>query len=238
MFSSHEINIALLIETLREEPLLCANILKLVNSPYYGLKSSVSSIDSAVMLLGATVIRGIIMATILKKSFPLDLSPYAISIEQFDKICILRTKFLREWVKDEGLDIQTLSSVALLMESGKIITSNEILKNQLYSTFIDLVQKHSSLYAEKELFDTDSYEIASLLFEQWEFEESFTKLISNIQNPSTKEQKILHILCVAISVDGILEEKNIDASIEIIDKYQLDKEKFTKAVEAIKQEAL
>ena len=238
MFSSHEIEIPLLIKSLQEDPLLCANILKLVNSPYYGLKRSVSSIDNAVMLLGVTVIRGIIMATVLKKSFPLDLSAYSISIEQFDKICIVRTKFLKEWVKDKSLDIQTLSSVAFLMESGKIITSNEIIKNQLNSTFIELSQKNSISEAENELFGTNSYEVASLLFEQWEFEDSFIKLISNIPNPITWEQKILHVLCAAISVEGILEEKNIDASIELIDKYQLDKEKFTKAVEVLMQEAL
>lgn len=238
MFSLHEINVHSLITTLKEEPLLCANILKLVNSPYYGLKSSVASIESAVTLLGVTVLRGIIMASILKKSFPLDLSVYNISAQEFDKICILRTRFLKVWLKDEDFDIQTLSSVAFLMESGKIITSYEIIKNQLSSAFIELSQKNSILEAEKELFDANSYEIASLLFEQWEFEESFIKLISNIPNPSTREQKILHVLSVAISVEGVLEEKNIGLAIELINEYGFDKEKFMKALEALREESL
>lgn len=238
LFSSHEIDVPLLVNALKEEPLLSANILKLVNSPYYGLKGSVASIEHGVALLGVTVVRGIIMATVLKKSFPLDLSVYGISIEEFDKICILRTRFLKVWLKDENLDIQTLSSVAFLMESGKIITSNEIVKNQLSSDFLELWQKNSILEAEKEFFGSDSYEIASLLFEEWEFETSFVKLISNVQNPSTMEQKILHIICAAISVEGILEEKNITLAVELINEYGFEQEKFTQAVKTFTKETL
>jgi HD-like signal output (HDOD) protein len=123
------------------------------------------------------------------------------------------------------------------MESGKIITSNEIIKNQLSSDFLEFWQKSSILEAEKEFFGSDSYEIASLLFEEWEFETSFVKLISNVQNPSTMEQKILHIICAAISVEGILEEKNITLAIELICEYGFDKEKFIKAIEALREES-
>lgn len=69
LFSSHEIDVPLLVNALKEEPLLSANILKLVNSPYYGLKGSVASIENGVALLGVTVVRGIIMATVLKNLF-------------------------------------------------------------------------------------------------------------------------------------------------------------------------
>lgn len=51
------------------------------------------------------------------------------------------------------------------------------------------------------------------------------------------EQKILHILCVAISVEGILEEKNITLAIELICEYGFDKEKFIKAIEALREES-
>jgi HD-like signal output (HDOD) protein len=233
MFAANEINTAKLVSALQEEPLLCANILKLVNSPYYGLSTKVASISNAVALLGTTVIRGIIMASILKKSFALDLSPYKISIEQFDKICILRTRLLKECLKDEGLDIQALSSVAFLMESGKIITSNEILKNNLSSEFTQLIQNQSIIEAEESLFGANSYEVASLLFEQWQFEESFTKLISNIIKPITKEQKILHILSVVISVDGIFKEESITLGIKLLQEYGFDEKRFMKIVKSI-----
>lgn len=236
IFATGNINITTLVDTLQEEPLLCANILKLVNSPYYGLTTKIVSIKNAVMLLGTTIIRGIIMATILKKSFPLNLSPYNISIEQFDKICILRTRFLKEWLKNEDLDLQMLSSAAFLMESGKIVISNEILKNQLSSNFIELTKEYPVLEAERILFDVDSYKITSLLFKQWQFDSGFTELISNIPNPTTKEQKILHVLSVTIGVKGILSEENIDLATKLLIDYEIGTDKFLKAVELTKNE--
>ena len=80
------------------------------------------------------------------------------------------------------------------MESGKIITSNEIIKNQLSSDFLEFWQKKALFWKQKKSSLVLIVMIASLLFEEWEFETSFAKLISNVQNPSTMEQKILHII--------------------------------------------
>ena len=236
IFATNSIDIVTLVNLLQEEPLLCANILKLVNSPHYGLTAKISSINSAVTLLGTTVVRGIIMATILKKSFPLNLSPYKISIEQFDAICIVRTKLLKEWHIDKNLDLTTLFSAAFLMESGKIVASNEILKSGFLDNFLELCNNSTIFEAEKVLFEKSSYEIASLLFKQWEFDDAFIKLISNIANPLATEDKILHVIATAISSEVILEDKNIQAATELLTDYGLDIAAFTEAVEKIKRE--
>lgn len=236
LFAMEEINTLMLVNLLQEEPLLSANILKLVNSTHYGLKSKVTSISHAVALLGTTVIRGIIMATVLKKSFPLDLSPYKISIEMFDAICILRVRLFNEWIKDEKLDIKALSSVVFLMESGKIVTANQILKRRLSENFIDLVKNHTVAKAEKILFSADSYEIAAALFKKWQFDDTFTDLIQGISEPTNYEQKILHVLSVAIGIDGILNEKNMDNALKLLELYAIEKEKFMQAADKIKKE--
>ena len=236
MFAIDDINMRQLVSLLEEEPLLCANILKLVNSSYYGLQNKVASVNQAVMLLGSTVIRGIAMATVLKKSFPLDLSPYGISIEFFDKICVLRVRLLKEWLKDENIDMRTLTAAAFLMESGKIVTSYEIKKNALSEIFKDLRENSSLLEAENVLFATDSYQIAALLFRQWQFEDAFTELIGGIYKTITDEQKILFVLSTAINIEGILEDASIQKSLELIDKYGFNKTTFEKAIQTIKKE--
>ncbi|MDD2652887.1 MAG: HDOD domain-containing protein [Sulfurimonas sp.] len=236
MFASGNLDVPTLVRLLEQEPLLSANILKLVNSPYYGLHLKVSSIKNAVALLGTTVIRGIVMATVLKKSFPLDLSPYKISIEQFDAICIARMKLLQEWHIDKNLDFATLSSAAFLMESGKIVTSNEILKNGFLDIFLQLCNNSTLLEAEKALFDKSSYEIASLLFREWGFDDAFIELISNIANPLTTQDKILHIVATAINSKGILEDTNIQAATELLYKYELDLQRFAQALKKIEIE--
>lgn len=235
MFAQKEIDILTLSSLLEKEPLISANILRLVNSPHYGLRQNVSSISTAVALLGATIIRGIAMATILKKSFPIDLSPYKISIEQFDKICILRVRLLKEWLGDENIDIQTLSSTAFLMEGGKIILSHEIIKNGFLNSFEEMQKSLTIIETEEQLFGLCSYKIAALLFERWNFEPTFTDMLSGIFEAQTQEQKILHVLATAISVEAMLNEKSIADALALANDYNLNTEKLEDAMSIIQK---
>ncbi|MDD3060412.1 MAG: HDOD domain-containing protein [Sulfurimonas sp.] len=238
MFASNTLESHVLVKSLEEDPLLYANILKLVNSPHYGLSNKVVSIHHSVMLLGSTIIRGIVMAAILKKSFLLDLSPYNITIETFDTICALRVKFLNIWLRDENMniDMPTLTSAAFLMESGKIISANAIMSNHLKEKFVDMLNEKSAEEAEKIVLGIQSYTLAGKLFEKWEFEENFVDLISNIALPQTKEQQILHILSLLINTQGIFTPDRIETATELLVSYDMDKEKLQNAIKTIQKE--
>jgi putative nucleotidyltransferase with HDIG domain len=56
--SAHDIASAL-----QSDPSLCARILQLANSPYFGLSGKVGSVDRAVVALGASVIRSLAVST-------------------------------------------------------------------------------------------------------------------------------------------------------------------------------
>lgn len=236
IFLSNNIDSVRLIQLLQEDPLLCANLLMLVNSPHYGLSKKVTSIYHAVMLLGTTVIRGITMAAVLKKSFPLNLSPYNISIEEFDKICNLRVKFLNTWVKEKNIDLQNLSSAAFLMASGKVVTSNAIITRGLSDKFQTLLKNSSALEAEESLFGINNYKVASILFNKWGFDDVFTNLIMAVTNPKTKEEKILHVISVLIDTDGILSEKTVQDALVLVNNYDLNIEAFKSSVQSIQLE--
>lgn len=47
---------------LRQDPALCARVLKAINSAMYGMREQVSSVDRAVLLLGLNSVRGIVLA--------------------------------------------------------------------------------------------------------------------------------------------------------------------------------
>jgi HD-like signal output (HDOD) protein len=236
LFAMENINSTLLVQILEQEPLLCANILKLVNSTHYGLSRKVTSISHAVMLLGTTIIRGIIMASVLKKSFTLDLSPYKMSIEDFDTICILRSRILTLWMKEERVDLATLSSAAFLMESGKIITANEIVKSRRTEEFQELLHTLSFTDAEKKIFAQTSYEIASKLFSQWLFETNFIDLIAGIEAPQTQEQKVLNVLTCFVNAQAIMNEKTVLHAMTLAQEYNLNTTKLAHAIQSIKEE--
>ncbi len=236
IFANSQIDNKTLIDLLQDDPLLCANILKIVNSPHYGLIKKISSISHAVMLLGATIIRGIVMAAMLKKSFTLNLLPYNISIEEFDNICALRVRFLNSLPKDVELDMQMLSSAAFLMEAGKIITSNLILQNNYNNQFSELLQTLCIDEAEKLIIGMDSYQVAGVLFHKWSFDDGFTQLVSNISTPQSKGQKLLHVISTLISVKGILSDETINNALSLATVYELDINILKDAITAILNE--
>ncbi len=236
LFASSQIDNKKFIDLLQDDPLLCANILKIVNSPHYGLVKKVSSISHAVMLLGATIIRGIVMAAMLKKSFALNLSPYDITIEEFDMLCALRVKFLNTLPKDVAFDIPMLSSAAFLMETGKIISSNLILQNNKLETFKDLLQTHSTKEAEIIIFGMDSYQIAGILFDKWAFDTGFIELVSSLCTPKSKGQKLLHVVATLINVKGVLSDASIQEGVNLAALYALDTKALQTTIQIIKKE--
>ncbi len=225
-----------LVALLEEDPLLCANILKLVNSPYYALKRKITSIEQAVALLGRIVIRGIVMATVLKKSFPLDLSPYKITLDEFDKISTLRVFFLKEWLKGSSYEIDNLLSVAFLMETGIVITSYTMKQNNLSYKFTTLQNEHSIQESEKILFNMNSYQVAAMLYKKWEFDEEFIDLLADIKTPKTSEENFLYVLSLLIGVNGILSDEDIQKCLEIVQQRDLQEQNFLKAIETTKRE--
>ena len=236
LFAANNIDAQSLIALLQDDPLLCANILKLVNSPHYGLSKKVASLHQAVMLLGTTIIRGIVMAAVLKKSFSLDISPYGIDIDRFDTICSLRVQFVTLWQKGEDIDLQQLSSAAFLMEAGKIITANAIINLKLLSSFKELRERLDIQESEKKLFGLQSYEVAAKLFEQWDFEKNFIDLIANITEPKTKEEEILYVLWRVINIENIFVDATLEEMLVFVDTRNLNREKFKNAIEIIKEE--
>ena len=238
LYAQESINAAMLVELLEKEPLLSANILKLVNSVHYGLSRKVTSVNHAVILLGATIVRGIVLASVLRKSFAIDLTPYAISIDDFDKICILRTKVLALWMKEENFDLPTLSSAAFLMESGKIIMANEILKSNSLERFHHFISESSVLEAEKELFELSSFGASAKLFKEWLFSEDFTELIAGVENPQTPEQRVLEVLVMLINTQEIISQNSINKALALVEAYGFNSEKFLEAVEKVKNQLL
>ncbi len=61
-------------EIIREDPVLTAKILKIANSPYYGLVTEVSSIARAVVILGFEEVKNLVIGLSLTNAFAGDLS--------------------------------------------------------------------------------------------------------------------------------------------------------------------
>jgi len=80
LMDQDEPNIELVAQLISNDVGLSATILKIINSPFYGMNRRISEIKQAVMMLGLTTINGLVTAILLKSSFQGDA---CISLERF-----------------------------------------------------------------------------------------------------------------------------------------------------------
>ena len=229
-----------MVKILEKDPLLTADILKAANSPLYGFSREINAISQAVGLFGMGTVRGFALASIVKKSFALDLSPYGITNEGFSTLSKKQHGLMTAWcIKKENKLLGILSPAAFLVEIGKVLIAQQILGDGTQDTFLEAIKEFRTVEeAERKLIGTDTPEVSANIFAQWKFEEGLVDVIRNCQKPKNattpqtqRAASILHVVRVAVPLNAIVTDESIAAAKELIVSYGLDMESFDKALE-------
>ncbi|PHS58197.1 MAG: histidine kinase [Sulfurimonas sp.] len=228
-----------MVKILEKDPLLTADILKAANSPLYGFSREINAISQAVGLFGMGTVRGFALASIVKKSFALDLSPYGIDNDMFSAASKKQHGIMTAWcIRKENKLLGVLSPAAFLVEIGKVLISQQIMSENKEEVFRDALSELKNVEeAERKILNVDTPEVSATIFSHWRFEESLVDTIKNCTNPENAEEddqraaKILHVVRTAVPINGILTEESIEDAKSLISKYNLDLESFEMALE-------
>jgi HD-like signal output (HDOD) protein len=228
-----------MVKILEKDPLLTADILKAANSPLYGFSREINAISQAVGLFGMGTVRGFALASIVKKSFSLDLSPYGISNEMFSELSKKQHALVTAWcIRKENRLMGVLSPAAFLVEIGKVLIAQQVIAENKQEDFQAAIAELGDVEAaERELLGTDTPEVSANIFKHWKFEESLIDVIEHCQNPQEAEQenqkaaKILHVVRIAVPINGQITDESVEAAKELVQKYELDMESFDAALE-------
>jgi len=229
-----------MVKILEKDPLLTADILKAANSPLYGFSREINAISQAVGLFGMGTVRGFALASIVKKSFTLDLSPYGISNEMFSELSKKQHALMTAWcLRKENKLLGVLSPAAFLVEIGKVLIAQQVIADNKQEEFRDaLAELQDVEAAEREVVGADTPEVSATIFAQWKFEEGLVDVIRNCQNPEKAEDEdkraaqILNVVRIAVPINGVVTEDSINKAKELIENYDLDMPSFDKAIEA------
>ena len=136
---------------------------------------------------------------------------------------------------------QVLSPAAFLVEIGKVLIAQQIIADGKTENFQEAIKTLNDIEAaEKETIGVDTPEVSATIFAQWKFEEGLVDVIKNCRNPDEAEEEdkkpaqILHVVRVAVPVNGIITDESIKEAKELIEKYELDMESFDTAIKNIK----
>jgi len=189
------INIMRLVKVIESDAMLAANILKMINSPFYGFSKKISSVSQAVSLFGTRKIQMLVIQYAVSESLKADTSVYGFSHSQFNELCHLQSALILQWCSNiEVRDAQFLAPLALIMECGKLILANEVVKSDYCGEFrrgfneCDCIQNY-----EKSLIDTTSYYLSSILFEHWNLEPLYVEILKSLDNTDEEYMSKLDI---------------------------------------------
>ena len=228
-----------MVKILEKDPLLTADILKAANSPLYGFSREINAISQAVGLFGMGTVRGFALASIVKKSFSLDLSPYGINNDMFSALSKKQHGLVTAWcLRKENKLMGVLSPAAFLVEIGKVLIAQQVMADGKEEAFRDALTNLQDVEAaEREIVGADTPEVSATIFAQWKFEEGLVDVIRNCQNPEKAAEEdqraaqILNVVRVAVPINGVVTDASIASAKELIEKYSLDMEGFEKAIE-------
>ncbi|MCK9453930.1 MAG: HDOD domain-containing protein [Sulfurimonas sp.] len=228
-----------MVKILEKDPLLTADILKAANSPLYGFSREINAISQAVGLFGMGTVRGFALASIVKKSFDLDLSAYGIDNDTFSMLSKKQHALTTAWcLKKDSKLLGILSPAAFLVEIGKVLIAQQVIADRTGDKFKEALAKSATIEeAEREITGVDTPEVSARIFEHWRFESGLVDTISSCLNPEKAEDdikkpaQILHVVRTAVELNGMVTDESIAAAKELIAKYKLDLQSFNNAIE-------
>jgi HD-like signal output (HDOD) protein len=228
-----------MVKILEKDPLLTADILKAANSPLYGFSREINAISQAVGLFGMGTVRGFALASIVKKSFSLDLSAYGITTDMFSALSKKQHGLMTSWcIRKENKLLGILSPAAFLVEIGKVLIAQQIMADGKVGQFGELLRTLGDVEAaEREIVGSDTPEVSATIFAMWKFEEGLVEVIKNAQTPQSAPEEyqraaaILNVVRVAVPINGIITDASAAAAKELVVKYDLDMPSFEVAIE-------
>jgi len=174
-------------DTIKYDPGLTANILKLTNSAYFGIPLKVSSVKQAVTLLGykrlLQLLMTLCMSPLMKKPVP----GYDMPQGELWRHSIAVSIAAENIVKALNIpDADEIFTAALLHDIGKLILGNFVKKDLEFIR--DMVSKGFTFdVAEHLILGTNHAEVGANILKQWSFPEELVSAVSWHHNPEDCE---------------------------------------------------
>ncbi|QOY52515.1 HDOD domain-containing protein [Candidatus Sulfurimonas baltica] len=241
-----------LVRMIESDVMLTANILKMINSPYYGFKNKISSVPQAVTLFGTQKIYGLVIHFAMSNQLKADTAIYGFNNAQFNEMCIIQSSLMMQWYAKVNLrDTHILTSLALIMESGKLIVSKELHGSDYIEVYREGFLACTNIQDfEREFLGTTSYYLSAILFSHWNLEPVYAEVLReldlNEQEKASKENdKItkkyaaaIEVIRTAVNLKEVLTDESIKKACVKVQEMGLDSEHFEAVALRIKKRVL
>jgi HD-like signal output (HDOD) protein len=144
------------------EPILVTRILRIANSPFFGMSREIGSLREAIILLGLDRIRDLMLGICLTKMLPIDNRCF--NYKLFCRHCMAVADCTRQFANYTGTSPHNAYTAGLLHDIGRPVII------VLYPEFIKQIANESTLLSsatERQLFGFDHLELGGIAAKHW-----------------------------------------------------------------------
>ena len=171
--SDSDIDLKVIADKISQDQVIAAKVLRLANSAYFGGARNVATLDQAVVLLGMSALRTLVVASSATGLFP-DMPGF--DKNAFWKHCFMVASLCRELARMAGLDGNVAFMCGMLHRIGDLLIR---MANPSLSADIDSYEEMGACRAEsqKNLMGLDYAEVGEALASRWDFPEVIQEAI-------------------------------------------------------------
>ena len=196
--SGQELDLGRLISAVSGDPALSARVLRIANSPFFGLSRRIDSVRKAAVLIGGSSLRSLVVAAGLMGQFGGG-SGGAEALAVFWHHCMSVAIFAKELAVLLGEDRESAFVAGILHDLGRLVLLTQFPSE--YAAVEELAGRPSTrghLAAEQEILGFDHAQVGSLLAERWHLPANITAAIRWHAEPGL-EARLLLIDLVSVS---------------------------------------
>ncbi len=238
-------------KVVQQDPAFTVRLLRVANSTFYGLPSSVDTVGKAVSVIGTLQIRSLALATSIASSFD-GLPNTLLSMENFWRhslYCALIARIMAKKIK--RFDADAVFTAALLHDIGELVLFNRLPKESQEALLLvqDSVDDLPIYQAERQAMGLDHAEVGGELARQWKLPPMLSECIEFHHNTVAAKQyprevALIHVanglaLLAEIQSEDLNDVSPIDASAwALLGVAEADQQEFIASVVTEAQEEI
>ncbi|MEW7974419.1 MAG: HDOD domain-containing protein [Candidatus Thiodiazotropha endolucinida] len=182
------------------DPALTTRVLKLVNSPYFGLAGRIETVIRAVSMLGAQQIHDLALTTCVANAFS-GIDPTHLDMRSFWRSSAFSGLAAQQLAKRRGvLDSERLFVAGLLSDIGHLILYQSVPQEIIRADNLAREQQLPLVEVERELLGLDYARVGAVLMRQWQLPDSLIETTEFHPEPLRSRKFSLETSIVHIAV--------------------------------------
>jgi putative nucleotidyltransferase with HDIG domain len=176
---------AAIVDRIARDPPLAARVLRIANSPFFGLPRQISSLREAVVLVGIGRVRELLLSACFSQVFPARRGSF--DHARFWRHSLTTAISARRIAACAGLGEESAFTAGLLHDIGRLVAGS--LFPEAFGDVLGERARHhlGMMDAERRILGADHAEIAALVADRWNFPETIRDAVARHHTAPTAE---------------------------------------------------